>query len=735
MSFHPADRGPLSGLSLGAVILLSLASTAPAVGQAGVSPDVFTELDYRYIGPEGNRMSAVVGEPGNLNVAYAGSASGGIFKTIDGGIHWEPIFDDVEVSSVGALALAPSDPNVLWAGTGETHIRSHISIGDGIYKSTDGGATWRHMGLDATGRIARITIHPTNPDVVYAAALGHAYGPQQERGVYRTMDGGGTWERVLFVDEDTGASDITMDPSNPRNLIAGMWPIEITTYLRTSGGPGGGVYRSRDGGDTWERLERGLPETTMGKVGVAYAPSNPDRVYALVETKQYEYEGVLFRSDDGGDSWELISHDFNLQHRPHYYTRLVVAVDDEDEVYFMGSPVWKSIDGGRTVTRVAEVGGDDHDMWIDPLIPDRFLVANDPGVRVSTTRGRFWHTPKLPNAQMYHVAVDNRIPYFVYGNRQDGPSRRGPSNSRAGSRIPIGVWHNVGGGEAGFTYPDPMDPDIVWSATYEGRHTVYNLRTGHTRNVQVWPSGEIGNAPADHRYRWNWIEPVAISPHDHNRVYIGSQYVHMTTNGGESWEIISPDLTLNDKSRQTGSGGLTEDNLGVEIGSTQFAIAESPLEAGVIWVGTNDGLVQVTRNGGADWTNVTGNIPGIPEWGTISNIEPSRFEAGRAYISVDVHQMNDRDPYAYKTTDYGLSWELITSGIPKSVVSYVHVIREDPERQGLLYLGTENALYVSFDDGGTWTRLQNNLPPAPVYWLTIQEHFSDLVVGTYGRGF
>ena len=348
---------------------------------------------------------------------------------------------------------------------------------------------------------------------MYAAALGHAYGPQQERGVYRTMDGGGTWERVLFVDEDTGASDITMDPSNPRNLIAGMWPIEITTYLRTSGGPGGGVYRSRDGGDTWERLERGLPETTMGKVGVAYAPSNPDRVYALVETKQYEYEGVLFRSDDGGDSWELISHDFNLQHRPHYYTRLVVAVDDEDEVYFMGSPVWKSIDGGRTVTRVAEVGGDDHDMWIDPLIPDRFLVANDPGVRVSTTRGRFWHTPKLRTHRctMSRSTTGSRTSCTAIARM--GPPAVGPATAERGAGSRSGCGTTWAGERLASPIPTPWIPTSSGLPPTRAGHTVYNLRTGHTRNVQVWPSGEIGNAPADHRYRWNWIEPVAISPH------------------------------------------------------------------------------------------------------------------------------------------------------------------------------------------------------------------------------
>ena len=719
------------------VFVFSLVVCSFSVAQSqDITPDLYKALNYRYIGPDGNRVIAVVGEPGNSNVVYAGAASGGIFKTTDGGNSWNPIFDDQDVSSVGSLAIAPSDYNIVWAGTGETFIRSNVSVGNGIYKSTDRGKTWKNMGLEMSGRIGRIVIHPTNPDIVFAAALGHAYGPQQERGVYRTMDGGETWERVLFVDENTGASDIAMDPNNSLILIAGMWPIEIKTWVRKSGGPGGGLHMSKDGGTTWEKLTgSGLPKTEVGKIAVAFAPSNSNRIYALIETPQYDFAGVLFRSDNGGSSWSLISHDQQYTQRPHYYTRVTVSPDDDDEAYFLAHGVWKTQDGGKTATRVPQVGGDDHDMWIDPLNPDRMLVGNDGGVRLSVNRGQTWHRPQLPTGQMYHVAVDNRVPYYVYGNRQDGPSRRGPSNSRGRGSIPIGMWESVGGGESGFTYPDPVDNNIIWSANYDGHLTRFDLKTGHARNVRVWPDEPMGWAPTDLKYRWNWTFPIVISPHDHTKIYVGSQYVHVTTNGGHSWDVVSPDLTTNDKSRQVTSGGLTIDNIGVDFGSTLFAIAESPVEEGLIWTGSNDGQVHLTRDGGGTWKNVTKNIPNLPEWGTISNIEPSRYNAGTAYISVDFHQVNNRDPFAYKTENYGESWKLITEDIPKSMLSYVHVIREDPVREGMLYIGTENAVYVSLDDGKNWLPLQNNLPHAPVHWLVVQEHFSDLVVATYGRGF
>jgi photosystem II stability/assembly factor-like uncharacterized protein len=702
-------------------------------------------------------VAAVAGVVSDPSVYYAGAASGGIWKTTDGGVHWQPIFDDQPVQSIGALAVAPSDPNVVWAGTGEAWIRSHISIGNGIYKSTDAGKTWQHQGLNSTGRIARVVVHPANPDVVYVAALGHSYGPQPERGIYRTTDGGKTWERVLFVDENTGASDVVMDPTNPRILFAGMWQLEIHTWGRESGGLGSGIYTSRDGGTTWKKLTgHGLPTKPFGKVGLAIAPSNASRLYALIETGdgvpwhgQATDNGELWRSDDGGETWKVVSYDRQLSCRQPYYTRMAVAPDRENEAYFLCAAFSKTLDGGATTVDVPfgqSPGGDNHDMWIDPTNGNRMIVGNDGQVSISTNRGRTWYRQQLPIAQMYHATVDNQIPYYVMGNRQDGPSSRGPSNSRIGGFgggvgvIPRGEWHSVAGGESGWATPDPTDPNIIWSSA-SGSGSVggivarYDERTRQALHAEIWPQSTIGWPATDLKYRFVWTAPLTISPHDHNKIYVGSQFVHMTTDGGKSWQVISPDLTLNDKSKQQISGGLTPDNIGVEYADVVFAIAESPLKPGLIWAGTNDGLVQVTRDGGKSWSNVTAGIPGMPAQGTVSNIEPSRYDTATAYITVDAHQANNRDPFVYKTADYGRSWKAIVSGLPRSPMGYAHVVREDPVRRGLLYLGTESALYVSFDDGGSWQPLQTTLPHAPVYWLVLQQHFNDLVVSTYGRGF
>jgi photosystem II stability/assembly factor-like uncharacterized protein len=737
-------------------------TTTSAQQVARVSPDVYSQLRWRYIGPEGNRFAAAVGVPGDPLVYYAGSASGGIYKTTDAGVHWQPIFDDQQVQSIGSLAVASSDHNIVWAGTGEAWIRSHISIGDGIYKSTDAGKSWTRMGLEKTGRIGRVIIDPMNPQNVFACALGTAYGPQPERGVFRTTDGGATWQRTLFVDENTGCSEIAMDPSNPRILFAGMWQLVIHTWGRESGGPGSGLFMSRDGGATWKKLTgHGLPTKPVGKVMPAMSPANPDRIYATIETGdglpwqgQDTDRGQIFRSDDGGANWKMINTDRNAMGRTAYYARMAVATDNANETYYLNSNYSKSIDGGVTLVPQSgeeAPGGDHHDMWIDPTNANRMIVAHDQGVSISQTRGRTWLKQRLGNAQLYHVTVDNQVPYYVYGNKQDGPSYRGPSNSRldegggrgggGGGRpgIPRGMWHAIGGGESGWATPDPVDPNIIWS-TASGSGSVggivvrYDESRGQLRDVEVWPDDENG-VPANLKYRFVWNAPFAISPHDHNKIFTGSQYVHQSTDGGQSWQEISPDLTLNDKSRQQSSGGLTPDNIGVEYGDVVYAIAESPKQAGLIWAGTNDGLVQVTRDGGKSWTNVTKNIPNLPPWGTVSNVEPSRYDAGTAYITVDFHQVDNRDPFVYKTTDFGGTWKLITNGIPHSMLSYAHCVREDPVRRGLLYLGTENGAYVSFDDGENWQPLQMNLPHAPVYWLVVQEQFNDLVIATYGRGF
>ncbi len=739
-------RNLLAAVAATATVVV-LASSGLAVSLAGQSaaslPDgLFDDLTYRHIGPVGNRVSAVVGVPGNPQVYYFGAASGGVWKTEDGGLHWDPVFDDQPVQSIGAMAVAPSDPNVVYVGTGEAHIRSNVSRGNGVYRTTDGGDSWAYLGLEQTGRIGRIRIHPNDPDVAYVAALGHLYGPQEERGVYRTTDGGRTWERVLFIDQDTGVYDIEMNPANPRILFATGWTMLIRTWGRWSGGPGSGIYRSTDGGTTWTRLEgSGLPTGTLGKIGLGTTAADPDRVYALIETNANRDFGpvdprsaVLWRSDDGGDSWQAVNWDHALTQRPLYYTRVVAAPDDRNEVHFLATSFHTSLDGGRTFER-GDPGGDHHDMWIDPLMPDRMIVGHDQGVSISADRGDTWMRPRLPIAQMYHGITDRQIPYRVYGNRQDGPSISIPSNSLTGGSIPIGLFQTVGGCESGFAVPDIVDTGVVWSGCYEGILDRHDMKNGHSRTVSVWPDNPEGWPAGELRYRFQWTFPVHVSPHDHNRVYAGSQHVHRTTDGGQSWEVISPDLTTNDKTKQEKTGGLTPDDSSPTYAAVLFAIAESPLEEGVIWAGSNDGLVHVTRNGGTDWANVTANIPGLPEWGTISNIEPSPHAAGTAYVSVDFHQVGINDPYVYRTTDYGRSWTRITNGIPAGTHSYVHVVREDPKRQGLLYAGTENALYVSFDDGASWSPLQTNLPHAPVHWLEIQPDFDDLVVATYGRGF
>ena len=732
-------------------IVLGAQTRPPA---AVIAPETYRQLSWRTIGPEGNRFSAAAGIPGDPQTYYVGAASGGVWKTTDGGVNWTSVFDSLPVQSIGSLAISKSDPNIVWAGTGEGKIRSHISVGQGVYKSVDAGRSWALMGLEKTGRIPRTVIHPHDPNIVLVCALGHAYGPQPERGVFRTADGGATWTRVLYVDENTGCSDLAMDPKNPRVVFAGMWQLEIHTWGRTSGGPGGGLHVSRDGGVTWKKLTgHGLPTKPVGKVAVAIAPSNSDRVYALIETGdgipwngEPTENGQLWRSEDGGANWALISRDRNAMGRAHYYSRMAVAPDNEDETYYLTASYSKSIDGGNTIATMQGArapGGDHHDIWIDPTNGDRQIVAHDQGLSITQNRGKTWYRQRLLNAQMYHVTVDNEIPYNVLGNKQDEPSYRGPSNSRVmggrGTGISRGMWHSVGGGESGWATPDPTDSKLIWS-TASGSGMVggivvrFEEARRQFRNVEVWP--QQSNGPADGvKYRFVWDAPLHISPHDHNTLYVGSQHVHRTQDGGQSWQVISPDLTLNDKSRQGTSGGLTPDNIGVEYAGVVYGIAESPVEKGLIWVGTNDGQVQLTRDAGTTWSNVTGNLIGLPAWGSVRSIAPSRHDAATAYLTVDFHQMNNRDPFIYKTSDYGKTWKSITTGIPKSMLSYAKVIHEDPKRRGMLYAGTENAIYVSFDDGALWQPLQNDLPHAPVSGIVVQEHFDDLVISTYGRGF
>lgn len=537
-------------------------SILPSIAQFN-SDSIFAKLPFRYVGPDGNRTIAVAGVPGNRNISYVGAASGGIFKTEDGGITWKPIFDDQDNSSIGALAIAPSDPNQIWAGTGETFlIRPAHAIGNGVYKSTDAGKTWKNMGLQATGRISRVIVHPTNPDIVYVASLGHTHGPQQERGVYKTTDGGKTWQRMLFVNENTGCSDLSINPRDPDVLYAATWQVEIKTWNLNSGGAGSGIYRTKDGGKTWEPLRNGLesgPSHPVGKTSVDVAYSNPKVLYALVQDK----EPRLYRSEDGGDSWKLMSQNHSMAQRAPYYTRLRVATDDPNRVYTICVTIMMTLDGGKTFTTEKgdyRGGGDCHDMWIDPTDAKRMMVAHDGCLNMSFNRGDTWNNINLPVAQMYHVAVDNQVPYNLYGNRQDGYSYKGPSNSLQGS-ITTSMWTGVGGCESGFAQPDPVDNNIVWSGCYDGGLDVFDVRTNYARDVRAWPEAGYGWAPTDMRYRWHWNFPMIISKHNHNKVLIGSQYVHQTTNSGESWQVVSPDLTTNDKAHQQSSGGISADNL------------------------------------------------------------------------------------------------------------------------------------------------------------------------------
>ena len=715
-------------LILSSLCFLLMASSTPTVAQT-LTTKQLAPLKFRHVGPIGNRICAVAGIPGDPMTYIVGAASGGIWKTDDGGLKWRPVFDDKNVHSIGALTIAPSDHQVVYAGTGETSIRSNVSVGNGVWKSTDGGETWEHAGLENSGRIGRIVVHPDNPDVAFAAVLGHGYSPQAERGIWKTVDGGANWKQVLFVDENTGASDIEMNPANPRIMYAGMWQLELKTWIRVSGGPGSGLYKSTDGGETWNKLSGSeLPKKPVGKIALTVTPADPDRVYALIETGDgvpYNGEdtesGELWRSDNQGKTWKLMSHDRNMGGRQAYYTHCEASPGNANEIYFMASGYYTSIDGGKTIStasRPDQPNWDHHAMWIDPMDPDRMIVVGDGGLSISQNRGKSWLRQQLAVAQLYHVTTDNAVPYNVLTNRQDGPAMKGPSRSRVGGRFSMisnGMWHDVGGGESGFATADPTDPDIVWSSAsgrgpLGGIVTRYDEKTRQFRHVEVWPEQTTGHPASDVKYRFQWTFPLLISPHDNETIYVTSQHVHRTTNRGQTWEVISPDLSLNDKSMQGFSGGLTGDNINVEYGNVIYAFDESPVQQGVFWAGTNDGLVHVSKDGGATWENVTQNIPDLPELGVVRNIDASKWDAGKAYISVEFHQVGNFDPFAYVTEDYGKSWKKIVEGIPVNQLSYVRNIKEDPVRPGLLYLGTENALYVSFNDGETWQSLMTNLP-------------------------
>ena len=731
-------------LSLAALVGLGLWFTLSFAQQRGgqFGGPAQEPLRFRFMGPAvGNRISAATGVPGDLNIYYAGAASGGIFKSADGGTTWRPIFDDQPVAAIGALALSSSNHNILWAGTGEAWaIRDVDMMGDGIYKSTDAGQTWAHMGLDETGRIGRIIIHPTNPDIVFAAALGRLTGPQQERGVYRTTDGGKTWQRVLFVSPNSGCSGLAMDPNDPNVLFAGMWQAEMHTYAMFSGGLDSGIWKSTDGGTTWKRIEgHGLPKSPLGKIDVAIAAKDSKRVYALIQTAD---QGSLWRSDDGGENWKVGSWQRALIGRAGYYIRLGVSPANPDEVLVANSSFHQSTDGGKSF-RTLPWGGDTHDIWIDPTNADRIIVTDDGGMFMTNDHGKTSHRVTLPIGQMYHVAVDNDVPYHIYSNMQDNGTMRGlsttpeagPGAAGAGMRGGVGgVWdHGVGGCESGFTIPDQTDSNIIWATCYGNEVTRYDFRTKLARSVSPWLR-TLDSAPNTIKWRAHWTPPLAIDPFDHNTVYYGAQVIFKTSDGGSSWSVISPDLSTQDPRFIVSSGGIVGDNLGQFYGEVVFSIAPSPIQKGLIWAGTNDGKVWYTNDGGAKWNDVTANIKGLPAWGVVSRIEPSSFDAGTAYIAVDFHLMDNRDPYLFKTADFGQTWTKITGNLPKGTLAYARVVAENPNRKGMLFAGTGNALYYTLDDGATWKTLKEGLPPAPVSWIVVQKQAHDLVVSTYGRG-
>ncbi len=687
-------------------------------------------MQYRLVGPfRGGRVVAVSGVVGQDNVYYFGAVAGGVWKTTNGGLSWQPIFDKQKDASpaIGAIAVSESDPNVIYVGTGEACIRGNIVGGNGVYKSIDAGKTWKLVGLADTHAIGRIAVNPRNPDIVFVAALGHPFGDNEERGIFRTQDGGKTWEKVLYKDAKTGGIDIVFDPSNANIVFAALWQARRTPWSMDSGGPGSGLYRSSDGGTTWKEIKgHGLPEGILGRIGVTVSGANPNRVWAVVEAEK----GGIYRSDDGGDSWKLTTDDHRFRQRAWYYSHIFADPKSADTVYILNTGVYRSNDGGKTFSRVRAPHGDNHALWIDPRNPKRLMNGNDGGTTISVDGGDSWTSEYTqPTAQFYHVTTDNRFPYFIYGAQQDN-STVAIASASANGAIDRPDWYDVGGGESGYIAPDPTDPEMVYAGSYGGEITRYDHRTGEEQSINPWPVNPIGWAAGDVKHRFQWTEPIVFSPHDPKTMYFAGEVLFKTTDGGMSWTIISPDLTRNDKSKQMASGGpITKDNTGVEVYDTIFSVVESPKQKGLIWAGTDDGLVQLTHDGGEHWENVTPKA--MPEWGTVSMIEASPHEPGTAYLAVERHKSDDFAPYVFKTTDFGKTWSKLVTGIPAN--DYVHAVRVDPGRPGLLFAGTEQGVYVSFDDGGNWQSLQLNLPVAPVNDLVIKN--TDLVVATHGRSF
>jgi photosystem II stability/assembly factor-like uncharacterized protein len=701
----------------------------------------FRSLRWRNIGPfRGGRSVAVTGSYTDPRVFYFGAVDGGVWKTANGGQSWRNVSDfhvkgdAPEIASVGAIAVAPSDPNVIWVGTGESALREDLTYGTGVYRSTDGGETWQHRGLDDSQQISAVRVHPSNPDVAYVAAMGHAFGTNKERGVYRTLDGGKTWTQVLFVNDSTGAIDLAMDPANPRVLYAAMWYFRRSPWGMRSGGGRSGLWKSTDGGDSWTDISAnpGMPASALGRIGVAVSPANSRRVYASVEAPDSAGapRGGIFRSDDAGATWERVSGDQRWQVRAWYYSTVTADPQDENTVYVNNLSTWRSVDGGRTWTSLRVPHGDTHLLWIDPRDPRRMIHANDGGAAVSYDKGASWSSiNNQPTAQFYHVITDDQFPYRVYGAQQDNTTVSIASRSDNGA-ITRQDWYPAAGGESAYIAIDPTNPNITYGGGYMGEIWRQDRRTNRERNVAVALDNYDGWPASDVPYRFAWTFPLFFSSHDKTTLYTAAQYLFRSTNGGSSWTKISPDLSRADPRTLGRSGGpIHGDMTGTEWYAMAFAVAESPLVKGLIWAGSDDGLVHVTRDGGATWENVTPR--GLPEFTKMSIVEPSHFDAGTAYIAANRYQQDDFKPYLLKTTDYGRSWTRIDAGIPTG--AYTRTIREDPVRRGLLFTGTESGVYVSFDDGARWQPVQLNLPRVSVRDLVIKDR--DLVAATHGRAF
>jgi photosystem II stability/assembly factor-like uncharacterized protein len=699
---------------------------SPAAAAGTIDERLFNGMQWRQIGPfRGGRALAIEGVPGEPNTWYFGGVAGGVWKTVDGGANWLPIFDKEANPSIGAIAVAPSDHNVIYVGTGETAPRGNITYGNGIYRSIDAGKTWKNVGLKDSRQIGALIVHPQNPDIAIVAAFGHAFGPNQERGIFRTADGGKTWGKVLFKDENTGGIDVAFDPHNPNVVFAALWQARRQPWNFSSGGPGSGLYRSEDNGLTWKQITgNGLPEGIWGRIGVTVSGADSNRVYALIEAK----EGGIYRSEDGGQKWTRVNDDGRFRQRAWYFSKIYADPKVPDTVYVLNTGAFKSVDGGKSFNLLPARHGDHHGLWIDPTDTNRIGNANDGGADLSMDGGKTWTTQgNQPTAQFYHVAVDNAFPYHIYGAQQDN------SNVCIASRTDTGIigpqdWYPAGGGECGFVVPDPRDWHIVYSNN-EGFAVRYDKAREQEQDISVWPVDNSGHGAVDLKHRFQWVSPLVLSPHNPDVIYTAAECVFRSTDQGKTWTQISQDLTRNDKSKQQPSGGPIQlDITSVEYYDTIFALAESPKQKGMLWAGTDDGLVHVSTDDGGHWTNVS---PKMPEWSTVDLIEPSPHDANTAYVAVDRHKLDDIKPYIYKTTDAGKSWAAITTGLPEGAV--VHAVREDPTRRGLLYAGTEVGAFVSFDDGAHWQRLQLNLPVSPIHDLVVKD--DDLVVATHGRAF